>query len=117
LGGVTGEAGRFEEAAAHLDDALNLHRAAHDHTGQARTHAELAALAHVRGVGVAARRHESAAAARGDAEAPATATTTVTAIGLGEVPYHALDPPLTAEVRHTSARHPPPEVLRLRTDL
>ncbi|WP_405497864.1 ATP-dependent DNA ligase [Streptomyces sp. NBC_00096] len=42
---------------------------------------------------------------------------TVTAIGLGEVPFHPLDPPLTAEVRHTSARHPPPEVLRLRTDL
>ncbi|NEE13983.1 hypothetical protein G3M58_46945, partial [Streptomyces sp. SID7499] len=54
LGGVTGEAGRFEEAAAHLDDALNLHRAANDRTGQARTHAELAALAHVRGDGVAA---------------------------------------------------------------
>ncbi|MDD9378878.1 ATP-dependent DNA ligase [Streptomyces sp. ZAF1911] len=42
---------------------------------------------------------------------------TVTAIGLGEVPFHPLDPPLTAEVRHTSTRHPPPEVLRLRTDL
>ncbi|MFE2166563.1 ATP-dependent DNA ligase [Streptomyces sp. NPDC059447] len=48
---------------------------------------------------------------------PATAKATVTAIGLGEVPYHPLDPPLTAEVRATSARHPPPEVLRLRTDL
>ncbi|MFI5616292.1 ATP-dependent DNA ligase [Streptomyces sp. NPDC051567] len=52
---------------------------------------------------------------------PGTVTTptptTVTAIGLGEVPYHPLDPPLTAEVRHTSARHPPPQVLRLRTDL
>lgn len=46
-----------------------------------------------------------------------TATATVTAIGLGEIPYRPLDPPLTAEVRHTSARHPPPEVLRLRTDL
>ncbi len=44
-------------------------------------------------------------------------TATVTAIGLGEVPYHPLDPPLTAEVRHASTRHPPPEVLRLRTDL
>ncbi|WP_406138071.1 tetratricopeptide repeat protein [Streptomyces anulatus] len=62
LGGVTGEAGRFEEAAAHLDDALNLHRAANDRTVQARTHAEPAALAHVRGDDVAARRHESAAA-------------------------------------------------------
>ncbi|MFI6146073.1 ATP-dependent DNA ligase [Streptomyces sp. NPDC051109] len=42
---------------------------------------------------------------------------TVTAIGLGEVPYRPLDPPLTAEVRHPStARHPPPEVLRLRTE-
>ncbi|MFE7093889.1 ATP-dependent DNA ligase [Streptomyces erythrochromogenes] len=70
----------------------------------------------------AALRREvaEAAAARGAAEPPATAaatTVTVTAIGLGEVPYRALDPPLTAEVRHTSARHPPPEVLRLRTDL
>ncbi|MGE7387459.1 ATP-dependent DNA ligase [Streptomyces sp. NPDC004126] len=42
---------------------------------------------------------------------------TVTAIGLGEVPFRLLDPPLAAEVRHSSARHPPPEVLRLRTDL
>ncbi|MER5930105.1 ATP-dependent DNA ligase [Streptomyces sp. NPDC002054] len=42
---------------------------------------------------------------------------TITAIGLGEVPYHLLDPPLPAEVRHTSTRHPPPEVLRLRPDL
>ncbi|WP_405449642.1 ATP-dependent DNA ligase [Streptomyces erythrochromogenes] len=77
----------------------------------------------------AALRREvaEAAAARGTAEPPATATatataaaattTTATAIGLGEVPYRVLDPPLTAEVRHTSARHPPPEVLRLRTDL
>ncbi|MFD3546275.1 ATP-dependent DNA ligase [Streptomyces sp. NPDC058655] len=55
-----------------------------------------------------------AVAARG-AAAPAGAT--VTAIGLGEVPFRPLDPPLAAEVRHTSARHPPPEVLRLRTDL
>lgn len=53
-------------------------------------------------------------AARG-AASPALAT--VTAIGLGEVPFRALDPPLTAEVRHTSTRHPPPEVLRLRVDL
>lgn len=42
---------------------------------------------------------------------------TVTAIGLGETTYTPLDPPLTAEVRHASTRHPPPEVLRLRTDL
>ncbi|GLX20373.1 MULTISPECIES: ATP-dependent DNA ligase [Streptomyces] len=42
---------------------------------------------------------------------------TVTAIGLGEVPFRLLDPPLAAEVRHSSVRHPPPEVLRLRTDL
>ncbi|MEU6863746.1 ATP-dependent DNA ligase [Streptomyces sp. NPDC046876] len=42
---------------------------------------------------------------------------TVNAIGLGETPYCPLDPPLTAEVRHTSTRHPPPEVLRLRTEL
>ncbi|MET9606239.1 ATP-dependent DNA ligase [Streptomyces sp. NPDC006512] len=42
---------------------------------------------------------------------------TVTAIGFGEVPFRPLDPPLAAEVRHSSARHPPPEVLRLRTDL
>ncbi|AZM91177.1 MULTISPECIES: ATP-dependent DNA ligase [Streptomyces] len=41
----------------------------------------------------------------------------VTAIGLGEVPFTLLDPPLAAEVRHTALRHPPPEVLRLRTDL
>lgn len=64
----------------------------------------------------AALRAEVAAevAARG-AASPSLAT--VTAIGLGEVPFRALDPPLTAEVRCTSARHPPPEVLRLRTDL
>ncbi|MEV7047739.1 hypothetical protein ACH4MN_08255 [Streptomyces anulatus] len=62
-GGVSaGEAGRFEEAAARLEDALNLRRAANDRTGQARAHAEPAALAHVRGDDVAARRHESAAA-------------------------------------------------------
>ncbi|MGT2530424.1 hypothetical protein ACU4GG_27545 [Streptomyces nojiriensis] len=48
---------------------------------------------------------------------PAAPVSTITAIGLGETPYHPLDPPLTAEVRATSARHPPPEVLRLRTDL
>ncbi|MFE0577570.1 ATP-dependent DNA ligase [Streptomyces sp. NPDC058874] len=63
----------------------------------------------------AALRREvaEAAAARGSAGPQGT----VTAIGLGEVPYRALDPPLTAEVRHASARHPPPEVLRLRADL
>lgn len=57
----------------------------------------------------------------GGETAPATALaatpSTVTAIGLGEIPFRPLDPPLAAEVRHTSARHPPPEVLRLRTDL
>ncbi|MBT2469735.1 ATP-dependent DNA ligase [Streptomyces sp. ISL-66] len=47
----------------------------------------------------------------------AGAGATVTAIGLGEIPFHPLDPPLAAEVRHTSTRHPPPEVLRLRSDL
>ncbi|MCX5145403.1 ATP-dependent DNA ligase [Streptomyces sp. NPDC048550] len=67
------------------------------------------------------------AAALASREAPAAGATragapaggaTVTAIGLGEVPFRPLDPPLAAEVRHPStARHPPPEVLRLRTDL
>ncbi|MFG2880240.1 ATP-dependent DNA ligase [Streptomyces sp. NPDC048337] len=61
---------------------------------------------------VASRAEAAAAAAVG-----AGALATVTAIGLGEVPFRPLDPPLTAEVRHTSTRHPPPEVLRLRTDL
>ncbi|MFB0628531.1 ATP-dependent DNA ligase [Streptomyces sp. AB3(2024)] len=56
----------------------------------------------------------AAVATRGEV-APAAAT--VTAIGLGEVPFRPLDPPLAAEVRRSSARHPPPEVLRLRTDL
>ncbi|MGW0390924.1 ATP-dependent DNA ligase [Streptomyces sp. NPDC003042] len=42
---------------------------------------------------------------------------TVTAVGVGEMPFHPLDPPLAAEVRATSTRHPPPEVLRLRTDV
>ncbi|MCX5375865.1 ATP-dependent DNA ligase [Streptomyces sp. NBC_00091] len=61
-------------------------------------------------------RTELAAAVAERAEvAPAGAT--VTAIGLGEVPFRPLDPPLAAEVRHASTRHPPPEVLRLRTDL
>lgn len=48
LGGVAGEAGRFEEAAALLDDALDLHRAANDRTGRARAHAEPADLPRVR---------------------------------------------------------------------
>ncbi|MEU3064539.1 ATP-dependent DNA ligase [Streptomyces subrutilus] len=62
----------------------------------------------------ALRTEVAAVVAAREATAPAGAT--VTAIGLGEVPYRPLDPPLTAEVRHASARHPPPEVLRLRTD-
>ncbi|MER7462167.1 ATP-dependent DNA ligase [Streptomyces sp. NPDC097981] len=58
------------------------------------------------------------ASREGPARAPAGGGgATVTAIGVGEVPFRPLDPPLTAEVRHASARHPPPEVLRLRTDL
>lgn len=63
----------------------------------------------------ALRAEVAQAVASRAAVAPAGAT--VTAIGLGEVPFRPLDPPLTAEVRHASARHPPPEVLRLRTDL
>ncbi|MEU9233351.1 ATP-dependent DNA ligase [Streptomyces subrutilus] len=59
----------------------------------------------------------AAAAPAGGAAGVPSGGGTVTAIGLGEVPFRPLDPPLTAEVRHTSARHPPPEVLRLRTDL
>ncbi|MEU2395161.1 ATP-dependent DNA ligase [Streptomyces sp. NPDC007369] len=58
-----------------------------------------------------------AAGGGGAAAAAAAATATATAVGVGEVPYRRLDPPLAAEVRHTSARHPPPEVLRLRTDV
>ncbi|MEU3904886.1 ATP-dependent DNA ligase [Streptomyces goshikiensis] len=67
-----------------------------------------------------ALRAEVAAAVAAQASgrgAVGAAGATVTAIGLGEVPFRPLDPPLTAEVRHASARHPPPEVLRLRTDL
>ncbi|MGR4882120.1 ATP-dependent DNA ligase [Streptomyces sp. LARHCF249] len=64
----------------------------------------------------AALRAEVAEAVSGRAAA-APETATATAIGLGEVSFRPLDPPLTAEVRHTSTRHPPPEVLRLRTDL
>ncbi|MFJ3926825.1 ATP-dependent DNA ligase [Streptomyces sp. NPDC090022] len=45
------------------------------------------------------------------------ATGVATAIGRGEVPYHLVDPPLSAEVRATAGRHPPPEVLRVRTDV
>ncbi|MFD9302449.1 ATP-dependent DNA ligase [Streptomyces sp. NPDC060048] len=65
----------------------------------------------------AALRAEVAAVAAARAPAAAAEGATVTAIGLGEVPFRPLDPPLTAEVRHASTRHPPPEVLRLRTDL
>ncbi|MET9700634.1 ATP-dependent DNA ligase [Streptomyces sp. NPDC006529] len=54
----------------------------------------------------------TATAGRTAAEKPGTRT--VTAIGLGEIAYHPVDPPLTAEVRSASGRHPPPEVLRLR---
>ncbi|MCX4528074.1 MULTISPECIES: ATP-dependent DNA ligase [unclassified Streptomyces] len=76
--------------------------------------AELAAAVAERATGGAA----TGAAAPGATAPGGTARGgTVTAIGLGEVPFRPLDPPLTAEVRHTSARHPPPEVLRLRTDL
>ncbi|MEW1635676.1 ATP-dependent DNA ligase [Streptomyces sp. NPDC093801] len=65
-----------------------------------------------------ALRTDLAAALRDRPPAPAPAGGAVaTAIGVGETPYTSLDPPLTAEVRHTSARHPPPQVLRLRTDL
>ncbi|MEV6729089.1 MULTISPECIES: ATP-dependent DNA ligase [unclassified Streptomyces] len=68
-------------------------------------------------VAAALASREAPAAGAGRAGAPAVGAT-VTAIGLGEVPFRPLDPPLTAEVRHPStARHPPPEVLRLRTDL
>lgn len=68
-------------------------------------------------VAAALASREAPAAGAGRAGAPAGGAT-VTAIGLGEVPFRPLDPPLTAEVRHPStARHPPPEVLRLRTDL
>ncbi|MGW0364103.1 ATP-dependent DNA ligase [Streptomyces sp. NPDC002990] len=66
---------------------------------------------------VAARTAAAPATATGTGTATGAGTGTINAIGLGEVPYRPLDPPLTAEVRHTSARHPPPEVLRLRTDL
>ncbi|GHB48211.1 DNA ligase [Streptomyces cirratus] len=60
---------------------------------------------------------ETLAGRTGDAPAGAAPSPTVTAVGLGEVAYRPLDPPLSAEIRHTSLRHPPPEVLRLRTDL
>ncbi|MFE1791385.1 ATP-dependent DNA ligase [Streptomyces sp. NPDC059525] len=63
-----------------------------------------------------ALRADLAAALR-TAPPPPPKLPTVTAIGLGDTPYTPLDPPLTAEVRHASTRHPPPEVLRLRTDL
>ncbi|MDJ0379328.1 ATP-dependent DNA ligase [Streptomyces sp. G-G2] len=64
-------------------------------------------------LGSAVRAEVAAALAAGPSPA-GTGGGTVTAIGLGEVPYRVLDPPLTAEVRHSSGRHPPPEVLRLR---
>lgn len=60
---------------------------------------------------------QASARGPGPGAGPAPAMATVTAIGLGEVPFHPLDPPLAAEVRRSSTRHPPPEVLRLRTDL
>ncbi|CAM5579578.1 DNA ligase [Streptomyces avidinii] len=68
---------------------------------------------------LALRSAGSAGSAGSDraAASPAAGGGTVTAIGLGEVSFHPLDPPLTAEVRHTSTRHPPPEVLRLRAEL
>ncbi|WP_327285421.1 ATP-dependent DNA ligase [Streptomyces sp. NBC_00597] len=66
---------------------------------------------------VAAAAGAAAPSSRTAQGGAAAAGATATAIGLGEVPYRPLDPPLTAEVRHTSTRHPPPEVLRLRTDL
>ncbi|WP_123082679.1 ATP-dependent DNA ligase [Streptomyces sp. ADI95-16] len=66
---------------------------------------------------VAAAAVAQAPGASGPSGASGATGATVTAIGLGEVPFRPLDPPLTAEVRHASARHPPPEVLRLRTDL
>ncbi|MBT2482276.1 ATP-dependent DNA ligase [Streptomyces sp. ISL-94] len=66
---------------------------------------------------VASRAAATAQEATAAAAPTGTATATATAIGLGEVTFRPLDPPLAAEVRHTSARHPPPEVLRLRTDL
>lgn len=67
--------------------------------------------------GAEAQAQASAEVAGRTETAPAAAPATVTAMGFGEVPFRPLDPPLAAEVRHTSARHPPPEVLRLRTDL
>ncbi|MEU4727117.1 ATP-dependent DNA ligase [Streptomyces sp. NPDC023588] len=76
--------------------------------------AEVAAELAARATSDAASRTASRTAARMPTAGPLA---TVTAIGLGEVPFHPLDPPLTAEVRHTSTRHPPPEVLRLKTAL
>ncbi|MFD3805017.1 ATP-dependent DNA ligase [Streptomyces sp. NPDC058611] len=64
-----------------------------------------------------AGREAEAGEREGEAGQEDASPATVTAIGLGEIPFRPLDPPLAAEVRHTSARHPPPEVLRLRTDL
>ncbi|MEU3466625.1 ATP-dependent DNA ligase [Streptomyces sp. NPDC006687] len=64
-----------------------------------------------------ALRNELATVLRAAPAPPPAELPVVRALGLGETPYVPLDPPLTAEVRHTSGRHPPPEVLRLRTDL
>ncbi|MBW5484053.1 ATP-dependent DNA ligase [Streptomyces bambusae] len=64
---------------------------------------------------LAARREEGAATEVAEVAEPAEVAT-ATAIGLGEVTYTPLEPPLPAEVRATATRHPPPEVLRLRTD-
>ncbi|MFI8102079.1 ATP-dependent DNA ligase [Streptomyces sp. NPDC086023] len=58
----------------------------------------------------------AAAEALAGREHPPEAAGTVTAVGLGELPYRLLDPPLTVEVRHATTRHPPPEVLRIRGD-
>ncbi|MER5727135.1 ATP-dependent DNA ligase [Streptomyces sp. NPDC002138] len=69
-------------------------------------------------LGVAVRAEVAAALAMApgpaDADRAAPGSGTVTAIGLGEIAYRPVDPPLTAEVRCASGRHPPPEVLRLR---
>ncbi|MFJ6936704.1 ATP-dependent DNA ligase [Streptomyces sp. NPDC101132] len=58
----------------------------------------------------------AAAEALAGRDHPPEAAGTVTAVGLGELPYRLLDPPLTVEVRHATTRHPPPEVLRIRGD-
>ncbi|MEU8772898.1 ATP-dependent DNA ligase [Streptomyces sp. NPDC048606] len=75
--------------------------------------AELVAALAARGTAGEAAGGEAAAGAAGGS-AP---TATIVAIGFGELPFRPLDPPLAAEIRQASTRHPPPEVLRLRTDL